>query len=94
MQSCAFWRASHSVAMVDARKFWHHGVAIVLHQVLPSRKCARDGSMSTALMHAVQPREELPHQAQHLILTRLALHKPRPVLPFTSKASFKSEKTT
>jgi len=56
----AFWRASHSVAMVDACKFWHHGAAIVMHQVLPSRKCARDGSMSTALMHAVQPREELP----------------------------------
>ncbi|MGE6574216.1 hypothetical protein ACQKFM_04820 [Paenibacillus xylanexedens] len=40
---------------------------------MSSRKCSRDGNMSTALMHAVQLREVLPHWAQHLTLTRLAL---------------------
>ncbi|PQP82711.1 hypothetical protein C0Q44_15015 [Paenibacillus sp. PCH8] len=34
---------------------------------------ARDGSMSTALMHAMQPREVLTHWVQHLTLTRLAI---------------------
>ncbi|MET1171160.1 hypothetical protein [Paenibacillus amylolyticus] len=46
---------------------------IMMHEVLPLRKCGSDGGMSTALMYVVQIQEVLPRWEQHLTLTRLAI---------------------